>query len=257
MSIESYGVSHKNKISTQNDLLREIFHRKGFIIFPSKMKKEEIQNIDDKFEKVRAKYSSQFFQNKKTSFSIRALFSFDKTFLNLAKNKYLNKFLMTLFDGVYILNQQNGLINAPNIKYNQSKWHRDLPYQHFVSSKNIAINVIYCIDKFTIENGCSEVLPYSQLFENFPSDKFILNNFEPVVANAGDFIILNSMTFHKGGINKTSKDRRGINSVYSIPFIRHQIDLTTLEYNYKLTQSEKKFLGFQYSSVKSIKDILI
>ena len=170
MSIESYGILHKNKIANENDVFREIFYRKGFIIFPSKMSIEEVEKIGDKFEEVKENYSSQYYQNKKTSFSIRGLFSFDKSFLTLAKNKNLNKFLATLFDGVFILNQQNGLINSPNIKYNQAKWHRDLPYQHFISSKNIAINVIYCVDTFTIKNGCSMVLPYSHLFENFPSD---------------------------------------------------------------------------------------
>ena len=256
MSIESYGILHKNKIANENDVFREIFYRKGFIIFPSKMSIEEVEKIGNKFEEVKENYSSQYYQNKKTSFSMRGLFSFDKSFLTLAKNKNLNKFLATLFDGVFILNQQNGLINSPNIKYNQAKWHRDLPYQHFISSKNIAINVIYCVDTFTIKNGCSMVLPYSHLFENFPSDEFIENNQEPIVANRGDFIILNSMTFHKGGINLSSKERRGINSVYSIPYIRHQIDLTTLDYRFKLTEADKKFLGFQYASVKSIKNIL-
>lgn len=256
MNIDSYGVRHQNKVFNDNDLLSESFKRKGFIIFPSKIKTKEKREIEEKFETTRKSYFLKYFKNQKINSSIRALFSFDRCFLTLARNDNLIKFLKLLFDGEFILNQQNGIINSSNIKYNQARWHRDLPYQHFVSSKNIAINVIYCIDKFTIENGCSEVLPYSQLFENFPSDKFILNNFEPVVANAGDFIILNSMTFHKGGVNKSSKDRRGINSVYSIPFIRHQIDLTTLEYKYKLTELEKKFLGFQYSSVKTIENIL-
>tara|TARA_B100001564_G_C20624931_1_gene664220 strand:- start:462 stop:1235 length:774 start_codon:yes stop_codon:yes gene_type:complete len=257
MPIESYGVRHQNKVANNNDFLHESFKRKGFIIYPSKMKAMEMSRIEENFEKIRESYSQKYFQNKESNFSIRALFSFDKCFLNLARSKNLIKFLKLLFDGDFILNQQNGLINSPNYKYNQAKWHRDLPYQHFISSKNIAVNVIYCIDQFTIENGCSEVLPYSQLFEDFPSDKFVLKNYEPVIANAGDFIILNAMTFHKGGINKSSEDRRGINTVYSIPFIRHQLDVTTMDYKFNLTESDKKFLGFQYASSKSIKSILL
>ena len=114
------------------------------------IKNEEMKIIADNFEEVKNDYSSKYFENKKNDFSIRGLFSFNRCFLNLARNKKLNQFLKLLFDGVFILNQQNGLINSPKSKYSQAKWHRDLPYQHFVSSKNIAINVIYCIDKFVI-----------------------------------------------------------------------------------------------------------
>jgi len=256
MSIDSYGIAHQNKIRKDNDFFRESFQRKGFVVFPSKIKTEEMKSIDYNFGEVRNYYSSKYFQNQIRNFSIRALFSFNKCFLSLARNKNLINFLNTLFDGIYILNQQNGLINSPETKYDQAKWHRDLPYQHFTSSKNIAINVIYCIDKFSIKNGGTIVLPYSHLFENFPSDKFIVTNEEAIIANPGDFIILNAMTFHKGGINKTIKDRRGINSVYSIPFIRHQIDLTSIDYKYKLTKADKEFLGFQFSSKKSINNIL-
>ena len=110
--------------------------------------------------------------------------------------------------------------------------------------------------KFIINNGSTLVLPYSHLFEKFPSDKFVIDNELPIIAKPGDFIVVNAMTFHKGGINKSSRDRRGINSLYSIPYIRHQIDLASLKYKYKLSKGDKDFLGFQYSSIKSIENIL-
>ena len=256
MSLDSYGIIHQNKLKNKNDLFRESFQRKGFIIFPSEINCEEKKIIANNFEEVKNYYSSKYFENEIKNFSIRALFSFNKCFLDLARNKNLTKFLASLFDGVFILNQQNGLINSPTSKYSQAKWHRDLPYQHFISSKNIAINVIYCIDKFTINNGSTIVLPYSHLFENFPSDKFVIDNEVPIIAKPGDFIIVNAMTFHKGGINTSSRVRRGINSVYSIPYIRHQIDLESLTYKYKLNKKDKDFLGFKYSSIKSIENIL-
>ena len=129
MSLDSYGVVHQNKIKSENDLFHEIFQRKGFVIFPSEIKNEEMKIIADNFEEVKNDYSSKYFENKKNDFSIRGLFSFNRCFLNLARNKKLNQFLKLLFDGVFILNQQNGLINSPTSKYSQAKWHRDLPYQ--------------------------------------------------------------------------------------------------------------------------------
>ena len=39
--------------------------------------------------------------------------------------------------------------------HHQSAFHRDLPYQHFTSSRPIAINALFCADEFTNENGAT------------------------------------------------------------------------------------------------------
>jgi len=85
-----------------------------------------------------------------------------------------------------VLNQQNGVINPPHSeRYNQGAWHRDLPYQHFVSSRPLAINALFCLDQFTIENGATKVLPASHRQEAFPSDDFVQSQATPVTAPAG------------------------------------------------------------------------
>ena len=63
------------------------------------------------------------------------------------------------------------------------------------------------------------------------------------------------MTYHSGGFNDSKFSRRGINTVYSIPYIRHQIDLDYLQFKYKLSKKDKEFLGFNYSSIKDIKKL--
>jgi len=52
--------------------------------------------------------------------------------------------LSKLIVGKFILNQQNG-INPPGETCNQSAWHRDLPYQHYVSSTPLTINALLCM----------------------------------------------------------------------------------------------------------------
>jgi ectoine hydroxylase-related dioxygenase (phytanoyl-CoA dioxygenase family) len=74
-----------------------------------------------------------------------------------------------------VLNQQNGVINPPHGQpYSQGKWHRDLPYQHFVSSRPLAVNAFFCLDPFTPGNGATMVLPASYRQESFPSDRFVV-----------------------------------------------------------------------------------
>ena len=255
-NLKSYGVIHQNNPKNEIEINCESFQRKGFVLISSGYNDDKLEEITNCFEETKKMYSVKYSKNIFEIESIRGLFFFHRVFLDLAQNKKLNKLLKVLFDGAYMLNQQNGLINSPNALYEQSRWHRDLPYQHFVSSKNIAINVIFCIDSFDNNNGASLVLPYSHLFEEFPSPDFVEKNKLSINAKKGDFIILNAMTYHRGGDNVSSNDRRGINTVYSIPYIRHQIDVECLDYNYKLSKKDKIFLGHNFSSLKSIKKIL-
>ena len=253
--IESYGIIQQDQPKSDLEFNLEKFHRKGYVKISSGYNQNELTKISKTFNKTKSFYLKKYNLADNNLSSIRGLFALDKIFLEIAKNKFLLKFLKKVFDGKFIINQQNGLINNPKKIYEQAKWHRDLPYQHFVSSKVLAINAIFCIDNFNNQNGATKVLPCSQLFEKFPSNNYTLDNEVTIEANSGEFIILNAMTYHSGSLNSSKFSRRGINTVYSIPYIRHQMDLDYMEFNYKLSKKEREFLGFNYSSIKGIKKL--
>jgi ectoine hydroxylase-related dioxygenase (phytanoyl-CoA dioxygenase family) len=128
-----------------------------------------------------------------------------------------------------VLNQQNGIINPPNGQhYNQRAFHRDLPYQHFVSSHPLAINALFCLDEFTPDNGATFVIPASHKQDAFPSDAAVSATQVQISAPAGSFIVLDCMVYHSGGVNRTDRARRAINHVYSVPIIRPQLDLPAI-----------------------------
>jgi len=157
-----------------------------------------------------------------------------------------------------ILNQQNGVINPPHAeRYNQGAWHRDLPYQHFVSSRPLAINALFCLDAFTAENGATMVLPASHRLEAFPSDRFVEAEAATIAAPAGSFIILDCMMFHSGGVNLTERPRRAVNHVYSIPLLRQQIDLpNTLGETFVADGDLRRLLGFDVRTPRSVSEYL-
>ena len=125
--------------------------------------------------------------------------------------------------------KQNGIINPPNgIRYNQGAYHRDLPYQHFITSRPLAINALFCLDDFTLENGATYVVPGSHKQEAFPSYESVSELEMQITAPRGSFIVLDCMLFHRGGANRTRDARRGVNHVYSLPFIKQQIELPSL-----------------------------
>jgi ectoine hydroxylase-related dioxygenase (phytanoyl-CoA dioxygenase family) len=85
------------------------------------------------------------------------------------------------------------------------------------------LNALFCLDPFTAQNGGTYVVPASHKVADFPSDAAITSC--QISAPEGSFIIMDSMVFHRGGVNATDRPRRAVNPAYSIPFIRQQIDL--------------------------------
>ena len=161
--------------------------------------------------------------------TIRAMLAHDDAFLALARNPTVLAVCESMLGGYVVLNQQNGIVNPPRgERYNQGAYHRDLPYQHFVSSRPLALNALFCVDDFTLDNGATLVLPATHKQEAFPSDEAVLRHAVQVTAPRGSFIVLDCMVYHSGGVNRTARERRAVNHVYSVPPLRQQIDLPTL-----------------------------
>jgi ectoine hydroxylase-related dioxygenase (phytanoyl-CoA dioxygenase family) len=175
-------------------------------------------------------------------------------FIKVALNQKLLELISLLIRGKFILTQQNGIINPPLKEYNQGSWHRDLPYQHFVSDSPIAINALLCVDDFTVENGSTFVIPGSHKCRNFPTSSFVEKNAVQVIAPAGSYIILDCMTYHSGGRNRSNLARRAINHVFTIPFFKQQINIFRSLNTINLSENEKSILGFHFQEPDSIEE---
>lgn len=257
----SYGILQQNLTNSALDEEAEQVRNLGYAILDSGYSTSELQSISEEFNRTREQYIETYGESKLRSVNefhaIRSpLTHGGKAFIRLAFNENLLSILNKLISGKFILNQQNGVINPPQENYNQGAWHRDLPYQHFVSTKPLAINALFCVDDFTYENGATFVLPASHLSEAFPSSNYIKKNAIQVEAKAGSFILLDCMIFHSGGFNKTNSARRAVNHVYNIPYFKQQINIPMNMKCVDLTAEEKNILGFDYMEPSSIEDYL-
>ena len=142
---------------------------------------------------------------------IRCPMAWDDAFLELLKLDLPIKIIRSLIGNNIQLIMQNIITNAPGHLNDQHKWHRDLNYQHFVSSRPIALNFLVALDDFTIENGATIVLPGSHRNESFPSDQFIDKHKVHLSAPKGSVILMDAMLYHRsGGYNSTSQSRRDL-----------------------------------------------
>ena len=250
----AYGVLVQDLYESKFEEAADQVKRLGYAILDSGFTIKELQNISDEFNRTRENYLITYGENRLRSVgefhTIRApLTHGGEAFKDLATNRNLMVVLSMLIGDKYILNQQNGVITPPNESYNQGSWHRDLPYQHYVSSSPLAVNALYCIDNFTLDNGSTFVLPATHKHSNFPSKEYVKANAYQVEAMAGQYILLDCMLFHSGGFNRTNKERRAVNHIFSVPYFKQQINIPKIINSDSLSPTDRDLLGF--SSMES------
>lgn len=253
----SYGILLQDSPESEFDEIVEQVRRVGYAILNSGFDIGELKQISEAFNLTRLNYIKKYGESQLRGcnefHTVRApLVHGDPIFVRLASNENLLNVLKRLIVGRFILNQQNCIINPPAEMYNQGSWHRDLPYQHFVSSTPLAINALFCVDDFTFENGSTFVLPATHKTVNYPSDLYIEKDATQITAKSGQFIILDCMLFHSGGFNKTNSERRAINHVYTIPYFKQQIKLPSILDFGGLTSTQQELFGFGLEEPASI-----
>jgi hypothetical protein len=188
----------------------------------------------------------------------RCTLAYDPDFLSVATAPNLMNLAARLLGNEFVLMQQNGIINRPDRQNYQVKWHRDLSYQHWTSSKTIAFNALLCVDEFTHENGASFVLPATHHIEAFPTDQFATRHEKQIAAPAGSFIVLDAMLYHRGGINVSNGVRRAVNHLIGLPFLAQQVNFeSALESAGTAAPADpnvRKYLGFRWSPATNAKD---
>jgi ectoine hydroxylase-related dioxygenase (phytanoyl-CoA dioxygenase family) len=262
---QRYGVREVSVANDEFDVAAEEIHHLGFATLDAGLAENRIDALSAAFDNAAGLYRSQA-QARGHDLDavgeedvIRALPAIAPEFMELLFNDRLHKLLSRLLGDYYIVNQANGLINrAGKGRYGQAAYHRDLPYQHFVSSRPLAINALFALDDFTVENGATRVVPASQHREAFPSDELVRRLSRQVTAPRGTFIVLDCMLFHAGGINTATRDRRAVNHVFTIPLLRQQLHMPSVIGNAEgLSEWQRKVLGFGLDEYRSVDDWLL
>jgi hypothetical protein len=202
----------------------------GYTVLPSGLSSLDIADLGARLDAVLARQVEEIGGPEAMAaigdtLTARCPLVYDDAFLDLATHPTLLALCRALLGDYIVLMQQNGVINPPRQAHTQTAYHRDLPYQHFVASRPLAVSALFCIDPFRPETGATTLLPASHRVEAFPTDDVAAELDTQVTADAGSFIVFDSMVFHRAGVNRSDRTRRGVNHVFSVPIIAQQISL--------------------------------
>lgn len=223
--------------------------------------------VETELEAVRAKMDSiyqvqldevggeQHLHAINDTYNARCLLAYDEYFLTVATNPKVLSIVEKFLGDYFVLMLQNGVINVPSVGNDQNAgyWHRDLNYQHFISTRPISISALVCVDEFSEETGGTYVLPASHKTEAFPSEEFVRQHEKVIDAEAGSVIVFDSMLYHRGGRNRSRHPRRAINHMYALPLLKQQINLPAiLKGKYNDDTFLSKFLGYDSESDENV-----
>ncbi len=258
--VKVYGVSQREEAGDETSIHAERIRLLGYSVFDSGLSPAEIADLGERLDAVLARQIQEFggaarLASIGDTLTARCPLVYDEAFLRLAAHPPLLALCRRLLGDYIVLMQQNGIVNPSAATHTQGVYHRDLPYQHFVSSRPLAISVVFCIDPFRVDTGATAVLPASHLTERFPSAAVATSVDRTITAEPGAFVVFDSMLFHRAGANTSGRVRRAVNHVYSLPIIAQQISLpAALRGRHADDPALAQLLGYESAPAESVVD---
>jgi ectoine hydroxylase-related dioxygenase (phytanoyl-CoA dioxygenase family) len=257
--MKSYGITSVSQVTTQAELILEAVHIRGYAVVESLLSVQDAEKlckmVTDIYQQQCEEIPEASLIRIKEQQLVRAPLLYDQAFAALACHPFVMEIMALGLGKTFTMHLQNAVINTPTEHHHQGSWHRDLPYQNFVSDIPLALNAFFCLSPFSKKNGATILLPFSHHLGYLPSLPYIEENKIQIEAPAGSVVFFNSMLFHCAGINYSDQIRIGINHVYTTPIIRQQIDLpVALNGQYADSTPEAMVFGYPFSSAYSVKD---
>jgi ectoine hydroxylase-related dioxygenase (phytanoyl-CoA dioxygenase family) len=258
-ALRSYGVNEQEVAADDLAAHAERIRLAGYCVLAGALSAADTADLAARLDEVIRRQTEEFGSERLEQigdrFTARCPLVDDAAFLKLATHPRLLALVRLLLGEYVVLMQQNGVINPPQEGHTQGAYHRDLPYQHFVSSRPLAISALFCIDPFRTETGATMVIPGSHHVERFPSTAVAASAEVSVNADAGSFVVFDAMLFHRAGDNRSGRVRRAVNNVFSVPIIAQQISLpSALNGRYSDDPELARLLGYDSTPAASVVD---
>ena len=256
--LKSHAVREFHHNATEDDSRAEEIRNIGYTVIDGGLNPSDLQLMREKIDRVYEVQVEQIGGEDKlkqiNDANVgRCLIGYDDYFINLAAHPKIVSITTKLLGDYFILMSQNAIVNSPADEHYQITWHRDLNYQHFVTSRPLAISALVCIDEFSEETGGTYLLPASHKIEVFPSREYVTRHQTQIEAQPGSIIIFDAMVFHRSGNNRSGRLRRAVNHIYTLPLIKQQISLPKmLKGKFSDDPFLRRLLGYESETGESV-----
>lgn len=245
----AYGVRESEAVADELSLHAEELRRDGLTVLPDVFEPSHMRDVAARLDRLLDAQTAacggvQALERMRDADLVRCPLAYDDAMLPLACHECVLALVRRVLGEAIVLLMQNAIVNRPRRQQAQSRWHRDLNYQHWTSSRPLALNFLVCVDRFYADGGATWALPGSHLHEAFASAAYVARHEQVIEAEPGSVVVMDAMLFHRSGTNRSADHtRRAVNHVVGTPFMGQQIDMPRLLARHGRDHSADPFLG--------------
>lgn len=201
---------------------REALARDGFCVIEGVLSVTELERYREALYRI-ARFDGEadwtdryaFDQAANANQRIWNLISRDPLFCRLAEHPLALAFLRSTIGWPALLSGSSA--NIVTRHGADEVLHADQTYMPEPWAAAQGINIAWCLDPFTAENGATRIAPGSHLLNRAHRAGEALPEMIPVVAGGGAMVVIDGRCWHQTGRNQTDAPRAGVFNWYTLP----------------------------------------
>ena len=239
--------------------LREIAER-GFAVVPCLTDLSEIATLRAELEHAIAEDLARWQGNPHyhDAHMVMNLMTRGDAFLRLLEHPAIHAYAAALLGPTCILFAYTSSSMPPGGTNYARRVHVDAP--RWIPGYPTNVGFTLALDDFRVENGAMSVMPGSHLAPDAPDGATFDAHAEVVLPRAGEMIVFNARTFHRGGVNHTARARHAVTMNVCRAYMRQQFDYPRLvapELVARLGPIGRRFLGFDVRMPASLAEYYV
>jgi ectoine hydroxylase-related dioxygenase (phytanoyl-CoA dioxygenase family) len=224
--------------------MHEIAER-GFAIARGVVSDGEIQALRTDLERAIAEDVAARGPHDRGAFMVLNLMTRGESFVRLLDNDVLHARLSPILgDTCVVYAYTSSSMPAGGTNYS-NRIHVDSP--RFIPGYPTNVGITLALDDFTDQNGATYLLPGSHLSPEVPANERFDREAVRAYPLAGDAIVFNARTWHKGGNNTTDAVRHAVTMNVCRSYMRQQFDFPRMmgyDTPDRFTPRVRRFLGY-------------
>jgi ectoine hydroxylase-related dioxygenase (phytanoyl-CoA dioxygenase family) len=220
---------------TQDDILRAL-REQGYAVIPDFLSSGQLNAVNELYDSMLGSHSGRNnFEGNRTE-RIYTLVARHKIFQDIAEDPRIMALCDALFMPNYLLTANQAIVISPG--ETPQPWHTDDSFYPIPRPRPmVSLSTIVAVDAFTAENGGTEVIPGSHMWDDeqiagdyFTGDTEADPGFAarlsglsvPMTMDAGSCLVFAGTLLHRGGANRGTATRRAFSNQYCQPWARPQ-----------------------------------
>lgn len=231
----------------------------GYAVVPNFLDSDTCNELKKKLVQQINSYDTKGSERSKLDrYHLHDLLTKDVSFGRLLEDERLQRLVALLLEEFWIMYAFTSSSLPPNESNYGGRLHVDSP--RLIKDYPTNVGVIWALDPFATENGCTKVLPASHHSKTVPSEEFFEKNAHDVICDQGDLIIFNARVWHRAGFNNSSEWRHSLTMNCCRPYMKQRMDWVRFipqDISNQLNEQAKRVIGYDTRLPVSLEEFFV